>query len=317
MQPESTREYNSKDWFWLFFKGIAMGAADVVPGVSGGTIAFITGIYARLIAALKSFTPKVVVILLKDGFFAFWKAVDGRFLLTLFSGILLSLLTLANIISYALATIPILVWSFFFGLVLASIIYLIKQTPQWRWQEYLAIIVGTVLALIIVSMRPAQLPAEWWMMSLAGAIAICAMILPGISGSFILLLMGMYQVFIESIKTVNILFLLSFGVGCGVGLLGFSHILSWLLTRYTSIMYALLTGFLIGSLKVLWPWKEVVMTIVDRHGETIPLVQNNITPFKYAELNSEPAFLFAAIVCAILGLVLVLLLEKVGNSQSD
>ncbi|MGH1441722.1 MAG: DUF368 domain-containing protein, partial [Cellvibrionaceae bacterium] len=282
VSSEKTESYQARDWVWLFFKGIAMGAADVVPGVSGGTIAFITGIYTRLLNALKSLTPMALSILLKEGFSAFWKAIDGQFLLILFSGVLLSILSLANVISYALEYQPILIWSFFFGLVLASIVYLFRQMSQWRLHEYIAITAGSVLALLIVSLRPAQLPGDWWMLMFAGAIAICAMILPGISGSFILLLMGMYKVFIEALQTLNIMLLLSFVLGCIVGLLGFSHLLSWLLTRYESVMYALLTGFLIGSLKVLWPWKEVLETTVDRHGDIIPLVQANVSPSHYA-----------------------------------
>ena len=151
---------------------------------------------------------------------------------------------------------------------------------------------------------------------IAGAIAICAMILPGISGSFILLLMGMYKVFIEALQTMNIVLLLSFVGGCIVGLLGFSHLLSWLLARYESIMYALLTGFLVGSLKVLWPWKEVVETTLDRHGDLIPLVQINIMPSRYTELTSEPALLLSALLCVLFGLVLVLLLERIGDPDS-
>jgi len=301
-------------WLWLFFKGIAMGAADVVPGVSGGTIAFITGIYARLLNALKSLTPMALSVLFKDGFGRFWEVIDGRFLLTLFAGVIVSVLSLANVISYALEYQPILIWSFFFGLVLASIIYLFRQMPQWRMHEYIAITLGSLLALMIVSLRPAQLPSEWWMLMLAGAIAICAMILPGISGSFILLLMGMYKVFIEALQTMNVVLLLSFVLGCIGGLLGFSHILSWLLARYQSIMYALLTGFLIGSLKVLWPWKEVLETTVDRHGDIIPLVQVNVSPFRYTALSGESSQLIIALLCVLFGLVLVLLLERIGKT---
>ncbi len=307
--------YRAKDWYLLFLKGIAMGAADVVPGVSGGTIAFISGIYQRLLNALKSLTPMMLVVLYKEGFIAFWKAVDGRFLVTLFGGVLFSIFTLANAISYSLENYPILIWSFFFGLVLASIVYLIQQTPQWRINEIIAISIGTAIAVAIASLRPAQLPAEWWMMMLAGAIAICAMILPGISGSFILLLMGMYQVFIEALQNIDLLLIASFGCGCVIGLLGFSHLLSWLLKKYESVVYALLIGFLVGSLKVLWPWKQVVETTVDRHGEIIPLIQSNISPSLYTELTTQPAFLGGAVLSILFGLVLVLLLERIGRSQ--
>jgi len=292
-----------------------MGAADVVPGVSGGTIAFITGIYTRLLNALKSLTPMALSILFKNGFTAFWKAIDGSFLLILFTGIICSVLSFANLISYGLTHYPILIWSFFFGLVLASILYLARQMPQWRIQECLAIIIGSIIALSIVSLRPAELPSEWWMLMFAGAIAICAMILPGISGSFILLLMGMYKVFIEALQSMNMVLLASFGAGCILGLLGFSHFLSWLLARYESITYAVLTGFLIGSLKVLWPWKEVVETTIDRHGDIIPLVQHNVMPERYTELTSEPSLLMGALLSVLFGLVLVLLLERIGKSR--
>ncbi len=311
----SEKEYQGRDWVYLFLKGVAMGAADVVPGVSGGTIAFISGIYTRLLNALRSLTPLALIILFKGGIAVFWKHIDGRFLITLFAGIICSILTLANIISYCLDHYPILVWSFFFGLVLASIIYLFRKTPHWRWQEWLALIMGSILALLIVSARPAQLPAEWWMMALAGMIAICAMILPGISGSFMLLLMGMYKVFIDALQSFNLLFLLSFAGGCVLGLLGFSHLLSWLLARYESVMYALLTGFLVGSLKVLWPWKEVLESIKDRHGDDIPVIQHNISPNQYAELMQEPSLLIPALFCVLFGLVLVLLLERMSESE--
>ena len=305
--------YKKRDWVLLFFKGTAMGAADVVPGVSGGTIAFISGIYERLLNALKSLTPMALTVLFKQGFGAFWRSIDGWFLLTLFSGVIVSILSFANIIDYCLHHYPILVWSFFFGLVLASIVYLFQQTPHWRYQEWLAIAIGTAVALTISSLRPAQLPAEWWMMMLSGSIAICAMILPGISGSFILLLMGMYTTFITAIQEMDLLLISSFLAGCVIGLLGFSHLLSWLLKRYESLMYALLIGFLIGSLNVLWPWKEVHKTVIDRHGELVPLVQTNILPAGYTELTGEPSFVVGSILCALFGFLLVLLLERIGN----
>lgn len=305
--------YRSRDWFLLFFKGMAMGAADVVPGVSGGTIAFISGIYGRLLGALKSLTPIALITLFKEGFKAFWQEIDGRFLLTLLSGVLLSVVTLAKFISSALQEYPILIWAFFFGLVVASIIYMAMQVLRWRWQELAALVIGAVIALTIVSLRPAQLPAQWWMLFFSGAIAICAMILPGISGSFILLLLGMYKVFIDALNSLDFVLLISFVLGCILGLLGFSHLLSWLLKRYQMVMYTLLTGFLVGSLKVLWPWKQVLETTVDRHGESIPLVQINILPTTYSQITGEPAFLWPAILVALFGLVLVLFLERMGD----
>ena len=306
-------EYSTRQWVLLFFKGLLMGAADVVPGVSGGTIAFITGIYARLINALKALHPLTLQIWFEQGFLAFWRAIDGRFLLTLFSGIIVSILSLAQLIQYALEHYAIPLWSFFFGLVLASVIYLIKQIPRWRWQEVLAIVLGTVVALMISVLRPAELPAEWWMLMFAGAIAICAMILPGISGSFILLLMGMYSVFIEALGNLDIMLLASFAIGCIVGLIAFSHLLSFLMQRYLSVVLAVLTGFLIGSLNVLWPWKQALETTINRHGEVIPLVQTNISPAYYNVLALQSgenlAQLSTSITVAVIGFTMVFLME--------
>jgi putative membrane protein len=309
-QP-SNRSY----WVVLFFKGIVMGAADVVPGVSGGTIAFITGIYERLLNALKTLHPFTLKLIWQDGFQAFWKAIDGQFLLTLFSGILVSILSLAKLIHYAIDTFPIIVWSFFFGLVLASCIYLIRQVPQWRWQEFVAIAIGIAVAVTISLLRPAQLPDTGWMMMISGFIAICAMILPGISGSFILLLMGMYSVFIKALSELDIILLASFGAGCIAGLIVFSHILSFLLQRYLSLMLAVLTGFLIGSLNVLWPWKQVLESTTNRHGELIPLVQRNLSPLDYPILVGEPGQLWLAILAAFVGFLIVFMLDRLSSDQ--
>jgi putative membrane protein len=301
---------SKKDVLLLLGKGMAMGAADIVPGVSGGTIAFITGIYERLLAALTAFRPKTMCVIRQQGLVAFWQAVDGWFLLILFTGIMTSILSFANIISYLTNTFPISVWSFFFGLVVASIICLIKQVSHWRRQECLAILIGTIVAVLISVLRPVQLPDTWWMMVLSGFIAICAMILPGVSGSFILLMMGMYGVFIQAITNMNILFLASFGLGCVAGLLVFSHFLSFLLRQYHSMMMAVLTGFLIGSLNVIWPWKAVVQTTINRHGEVIPLVQENILPW-----SSGNDRLWLPILIALLGFLIVFILDRMTSKN--
>lgn len=316
--PESELTNNSVsiNWLMLFLKGIVMGAADVVPGVSGGTIAFITGIYARLIDALKTLHPLSLALWYQQGFAVFWRAIDGRFLLTLFAGIITSVLSLAKIIHYMLDVYPIPVWSFFFGLVLASILYLLRQVAIWRSPQVIAILVGTVIAIAISILRPAQLPETWWMMMFSGFIAICAMILPGISGSFILLLMGMYSVFIKALSDFNILFLASFGIGCVVGLIAFSHVLSCLLKRYYSIVMALLTGFLVGSLNVLWPWKQVIETAMNRHGEVIPIVQHNVSPLTYSAINEQSSMLMIALISMLLGFLIVFSLDWLSNSHA-
>ncbi len=316
-QPKlfTAKKTRKRELMGIFIRGLAMGAADLVPGVSGGTIAFITGIYGRLLNALKSLTPIALGILIKQGPAAFWSAIDGKFLLTLFMGIICSIIIFAKFVSISLERYPILVWSFFFGLVVASVIYLVRQIPKWQVKELAALIAGTVGAIVITFVRPVELPSEWWMVLIAGSIAICAMILPGISGSFILLLMGMYKVLIQAVDELDIALLFSFATGCLLGLLAFSHLLSALLKHYESIVFATLTGFLIGSLNLLWPWKQVLETTVNRHGELIPLVQVNITPFQYVEVTAQPAFLGMAMVCLLSGLVLILLLEKIANTK--
>jgi putative membrane protein len=312
-KPESPVKY----WWLLFCKGILMGAADVVPGVSGGTIAFITGIYSRLINALKTLHPLTLTLIYKEGFSVFWRAIDGRFLLTLFAGIGLSILSLAKLINHVLDVYPIPLWAFFFGLVLASILYLIRQVRYWQSPQVTAIVAGVAIAVVISILRPAQLPDTWWMMMLSGFIAICAMILPGISGSFLLLLMGMYGVFIQAISEFNIVLLGSFGLGCIVGLISFSHLLSYLLRHFYSTVMSLLTGFLIGSLNVLWPWKQVIETMVDRHGEVIPVVQKNISPFTFTVINEQPAMLLVALLCMIIGFLIVFSLDWLSNSHAS
>lgn len=291
-----------------------MGAADVVPGVSGGTVAFITGIYQRLLHALTQINLNSLVVLRQQGIKAFWQAIDGRFLVTLFAGILLSILTLAKLINYALEHFAIGVWAFFFGLVLASVLFLYHQVPRWRWVEYLFAVFGIGVALLISVARPAELPGEWWMMAVAGFIAICAMILPGISGSFLLLLMGMYSVVIRALSELDWLLLLSFAIGCGLGLLIFSHVLTWLLMRYYSQVLALLIGFLAGSLNVLWPWKQVLETTTNRHDELVPLVQVNVLPGEYEMLHQLPAYLMIALLLMGVGFLIVFALEKLGKT---
>ena len=318
VKPESStlvKPLTRAEMMVLFFKGMAMGAADVVPGVSGGTIAFISGIYQRLIEAIKSLEPRALSVLCQKGFKTFWRHIDGTFLSVLFTGILTSVISLAKIISYCLEQYPIMVWSFFFGLVLASIVYIFSQLRDWSWREVLLLILGAIIALAITSVRPTQLPAEWWMLMIAGSIAICAMILPGISGSFILLMMGMYSVFINALKNVELALLGSFAAGCAIGLMLFSHLLSWLLKHYQNFMLALLTGFLVGSLKTIWPWKEVIATTIDRHGKEKPLIQTDVSPFYYEQISGEPHQLFLAIVMMSLGIVLVLGLEKLGDKS--
>lgn len=297
---------NAKAYGGLFIRGMAMGAADVVPGVSGGTIAFITGIYDELLHSLQQLNLKALVILKQEGFASAWRYINGGFLLAVFAGILLSLKTFAEIITLALDAYPILVWAFFFGLVLASIVYFALQEKGWRWQHWLACAGGAAIVFGISLASPAQLPGYWWMLFLGGFIAICAMILPGISGSFLLLLMGLYPVFLRAISDLDWVALASFGAGCLCGLLSFSRVLAWLLDNYRKATMAVLIGFLVGSLNVTWPWKHTLVTTVDRHGEAIPVVQENVLPAQFESLTGNDSMLGLAIVFFLLGAILVL-----------
>lgn len=297
------------DYLFLALKGVAMGAADVVPGVSGGTIALIAGIYDELLHSLKNIGPATVKVLFRDGIAAAWRQINGTFLLVLFGGILISLKTLATAITLALDHYPILVWAFFFGLILASVIYFARQQGGWRWQQWLALLLGIALVSAVAYAKPAQLPGHWWVLFLGGFVAICAMILPGVSGSFILLLVGLYPVFLQAIEDLNIVALASFGAGCICGLLSFSRALSWLLDNYHRTTLAVLIGFLVGSLQVTWPWKLTLETYTDSSGELVPLVQQNVMPDTFQAATGNEAQLFLALLTAFLGIVIILSIE--------
>lgn len=291
----------------VWCKGLAMGAADMVPGVSGGTIAFITGIYEELVESLRRITPAALGLWWRRGFGAFWREINGGFLLTLFTGVLCSVFSLAHVIQLAFAHQPVLVWSFFFGLILASIVYIARSLPLLNPGVCVSLVLGTAVALGIGELQPAQLPGHWWVMFGAGALAVCAMILPGLSGSFILLLLGVYPLFLQALTGLDWLLLASFAVGCVLGLLSFSHLLSWLLRRYRQPTLGLLTGFLVGSLSLVWPWRYPVMGVGEADAE--PVVAQNRLPADYAELVGASAQVGPALASMVLGLVLVLGLD--------
>ena len=299
----------------LFLKGAAMGAADIVPGVSGGTIAFITGIYEELINSIQSVSWKTAVTLRQQGFAAAWNSINGWFLLTLFSGILFSIFTLAKLISFLLVAYPEMLWSFFFGLVVASVWHVSQQIKVWRWINVLPVMVGVLVAWGASSMTPAEVEATTLNLFLSGCLAICAMILPGISGSFILLLLGMYGVILNAVKSLDIAVLAVFAGGCVVGLLTIANLLAWAFKRFHDYTLLVLTGFMIGALDKVWPWKETISFRVNSHGEQVPLLQNNVLPGVFETLTGQPSQLGWALVSAACGIVIVLLLEKMGRSR--
>ncbi|MDO4756272.1 MAG: DUF368 domain-containing protein [Parabacteroides sp.] len=292
-----------KDYSLLVFKGMAMGAADVVPGVSGGTIAFIVGIYEELINSIKSINGASLKLLFTGKFTAFWQAVNANFLLSIVTGIGISVFSLAKIITWLLTDYPILVWAFFFGLVLASAWFVSKDIKKWDWKTVLSVLIGIAVAFYITVATPAETPSNLLFIFLCGAIAICAMILPGISGSFILILLGKYFYIMDAVKTFNIPVMLVFMCGAAIGITTFSRVLSFALRRFHDITIAVLSGFMIGSLNKVWPWKETIETYTDSHGMVKPLIETNIMPNQYVG---------EAIGLMIFGFVLVYFLEKLS-----
>jgi putative membrane protein len=303
------------DYLLISLKGIGMGAADVVPGVSGGTIAFISGIYEELLNSIKSVNFKAVKILFKGGIKEFWNAINGNFLTALLLGIAISILSLARAILYLLENFPIHVWAFFFGLILASALIIAADIKKWTPGVLIAIFVGTSIAYIVTVISPAETPTSSWSIFLTGMVAICAMILPGISGSFILLLMGKYEFILSALKDLNITVIAIFCAGCVAGLLGFSHLLSWMFTKYRDLTIGMLAGFMIGSLNKVWPWKETLQWRINSKGENVPFLQENILPGKYEQIYNEPSFLFGAILLFITGFIIIYLLEKIINKK--
>jgi putative membrane protein len=297
-----------KKQFLLYAKGIAMGAADVVPGVSGGTVAFISGIYDELLRSLAS-VPAALGMLLRGRIVAAWQAANATFLLVLLAGILTSVVSLARLISYLLVAQPIAVWSFFFGLILVSSHIVAREIQRWNWSRGLSFVLGVAFAYWITVAAPVQWGHDPLSLFLAGAIAICAMILPGISGSFILVLLGLYPFVLGAVKSLDIGVLALFASGCLVGIVSFASLLRWLLVRWRDLSLALLTGLMLGSLNKIWPWKETLTWQTDRHGEQVPLLQANLLPDRFAEISGQDPQLLLAILLALSGVLLVLGLE--------
>ncbi len=311
------------DYLIITLKGLAMGAADVVPGVSGGTIAFISGIYQELIDSINNVNLSVLKTLKKDGLKAAWQQVNGGFLLALLSGIFISVLTFSKIITHLLEDHPILVWSFFFGLIIASIALIWKETSNWKVVDILALVIGIVLSYYITIARPVSSPDSYWYIFLSGFIAIIAMILPGISGAFILLLMGSYETVIGTINKFRegivkfdmailgdaMLKLSVFALGAIIGLKSFSKILHWMFEKHKNTTLALLIGFMAGSLNKVWPWKQVLETRINTHGEVVPFIENSILPQNF-EGNPQ---VMTAIILAIVGFFVIFGMEKMAS----
>ena len=303
------------DYLILALKGMAMGAADVVPGVSGGTIAFILGIYEELIATLNTINFSLLKQLKSEGFKSVWKKANGSFLVTLLSGVFVSVISLAKGVEWLLEHHPILLWSFFFGFVFASILYVGKQI-KIRLTDFklvLAMAIGAGVAYFITTLNPSETSDSNLFLFLAGALAICAMILPGISGAFILVIIGAYSPVLEALNTRDFKTILIIGVGAVMGLLSFSKLLKWLFETYHRLTLAVITGFMIGSLNKIWPWKIPLTFRTNSKGIEIPLNEKSVSPFNF---DGDPQLIQAIGLMAI-GVLIILVLEKISIKKKS
>ena len=305
------------DNLMLYIKGLAMGAADVVPGVSGGTIAFVTGIYIELINTIKSLNLRALQTLKSEGIGAAWRFINGRFIVILLAGILTSLFSLAQVMQYLLVEHPLPLWSFFTGLIVASVVYLMRQNPLHSTYEKLIFFVGIGIAYGISIAPPVVLEGTVVTMFLAGSIALCAMILPGISGSFILVLLGLYPVFIGAIANLQIDILTAFALGGIIGLILFSRLLSWLLARFETLVIATMCGFLIGSLSIIWPWKLVTSSITTDSGKVLVLSTDNLMPSEFLGLTGGDPQTFLCTVMFVFSLSAVIGLDYFAKSKLE
>jgi putative membrane protein len=310
--------------------GFLMGCADVVPGVSGGTIAFICGIYTRLLDGIKSFDLTTLRLVLARDFKGAWARVPVLFFVALGTGLILAILTMARVLSHLLATQPVLLWSFFFGLVLGSILLLARQTWVWKPADWAVFAVAAVATFLLVGSGAVQTPAGLPFLFVSGAIAICAMILPGISGSYLLVIMGQYGIVLDAVNGMSsllklvlkgdlaglreaftwtpLLQLTVFLSGIVVGILSFVRVVSWLLHHHRHVTLIALTGIMAGALRTLWPWKETLTTRIDSSGEVVPVLQTNVVPGADGQIG-------LALVLLVVGGLTVLLIERIARAE--
>ena len=298
----------------LFLKGLAMGAANVIPGVSGGTIALITGIYERLINAIKQCDLRAAKMLLNRQFFAAWQHVDGQWLCILLGGVALSILTLARLFEFLLADYERFTMAFFFGLILLSIVYVAKGVRHWNTASLMSLAVGTVIAVSIATLAPASENDNMLYIFLCGVLAISSMILPGLSGSFVLILMGNYALVLGAISSLSFGILLPLAAGCAFGIIAFSHVISWVFKRYADQTLALMTGFVVGSLVVIWPWKEAITRTVERVGKPPREV---VTSYQWFLPKLQSADTWIAIGLIILGALAIWAMERIAGQGTE
>lgn len=314
-----------------------MGAADVVPGVSGGTIAFITGIYEELVNTISNIDFNLIKAWKSGGFWTMWKKLNGNFLIALFTGIAISIFSLMKLMSFLLDTYPVLVWSFFFGLVLASVWYIGKQIPKWKLIHIIGFVFATVLAYVITTLTPAGETQSLLYLFFCGSLASCAMILPGISGAFILVLLGAYKQILEAVSNFDFKVIIAVGFGAIAGILSFSRLLKWLFNRHEYLTLSILTGFVFGSLNKIWPWKKTLTVMNKDTGEILSfssvsnmvnlnmyqktsndyevykiILEKSVSPFSYSE-NPQ---LILPITLTIFGFLTIFILEKWSSKKA-
>ncbi len=294
----------------LFLKGIGMGAANVIPGVSGGTIAFITGIFERLINALKSLNLIAIKLFFTGKFKEFAKHIDLYFLVSVFLGIGISIISVAKLLQHLFENYKVLVYAYFFGLILASVFYVGKNISKWTWRIIILFVTGFIIAALFTILTPVSETNTIGYNFLAGIIASCAMILPGLSGSFVLLLMGNYKlIMIDSVSNFDFTVLVPVIIGGIFGIIAFSYFLSWIFSKYKNQTISLLTGFILGSLAIIWPWENVASTYVDRHGIERSLSTIKVMPDTYSAFNQTDSYLWQAILLILLGVLTIVLME--------
>lgn len=298
------------DYVFITLKGMAMGAADAVPGVSGGTIALVSGIYEELVETIGNVNLKLLKLLAQGKFRTFWKNANGNFVLALGAGVLISYVSFMKLAKYLLEYHPILIWSFFLGLIIASIWYMGKQIPKWNLTTILFLVLGIGLGYFLTTLPSSEINDNQVYFFFCAAIAICAMILPGISGTFILILLGAYSTLSTAIAELDIKKLLVFISGAVIGLLSFSKVLKWLLQKYKFQTFAVLTGLIVGSINQVWPWKKVLAT--KTFGEKIVVTDDvNVWPSAFEGDNQ----LILAIILATIGFSLIFILERLASKK--
>ena len=313
-----------KDYILLYIKGLGVGAVDLVPGVSGGTVAFITGIYEELLNSLRSFTPKNFKLFFSGKFKAFWEAVNGSFLLVLALGIGTSIISLVKVVLYVLDKHPVATWSFFFGLILISTFSILKTIRKFTVPLVLCFCTGAAIAYMITVLSAAQTPNDLWFIFICGSLAVCALMLPGTSGSFVLLLMGKYQYILNALSNLKITIIAVFACGAVFGLLSFSHFLSWLLRKYHDVTIALLSGFLFGSLNKIWPWKVQINAATNEiwpwnmekfNDHSLSLVEKNLLPHTFEQVTGVAAHLYTGIILATVAIAIYLTIEIIAKKK--